>query len=82
MVLRLTFSDLDALIEQSMCFYVDDYGTKLWKCNICNKTNKDKTSIRRHMEQHFEGFQHNCLNCDFVGKTREALRRHKYRQHK
>ena len=74
--------DLDALVEQSMFQIVDDFGVKLWKCKICGKANKDKSNIRRHMEKHFDGFEQKCSECDFVGKTREGLRRHKYRYHK
>ena len=74
--------DLDALVEQSMFQFVDDFGVKLWKCKICGKANKDKSNIRRHMEKHFDGFEQKCSECDFVGKTREGLRRHKYRYHK
>ena len=54
---------LDTLIDQSMDFIIDDHGIRYWKCKVCGKTNKDKTNIRRHMEKHVEGFQHNCENC-------------------
>ena len=65
-----------------MFLHIDDFGHKLWKCKVCGKAHKDKSNIKRHMEMHFDGFRQECDKCDFVGKTREALRRHKFRNHK
>jgi len=73
--------DLDAMIAQSMSQVVDEAGTRLWTCNLCNRTNKDKTDIRRHMEKHFKA-KHNCPQCDKQASSREALRVHIYRHHR
>ena len=75
------FTDLDAMIAQSMSQVVDEAGTRLWNCNLCNRTNKDKTDIRRHMEKHFK-VKHNCPHCDKQASSREALRVHIYRHHR
>jgi len=73
--------DLDAMIAQSMSQVVDEAGTRLWACNLCNRINKDKTDIRRHMEKHFK-VKHNCPHCDKQASSREALRVHIYRHHR
>ena len=75
------FTELDDLIAKSMSLIVDSNGFRVWNCDLCQKTNKDKTYIRRHMEIHLE-FQHQCPHCEKQVQTREALRKHVYRYHK
>merc|ERR1719481_747636 len=73
--------ELDDLIAQSMSLFVDNSGSRVWNCDLCNKTNKDKSYIRRHMEIHMQ-VQHQCPHCDKQVQTREALRKHIYRYHR
>jgi len=73
--------ELDDLIAQSMSLVVDETGLKVWTCHLCNRTNKEKQDIKRHMEIHLQ-VQHDCPHCDKQVKTREALRKHIYRYHK
>jgi len=73
--------ELDAMIAQSMSQVVDENGSRLWNCNLCNRTNKDKTDIRRHMEKHFK-VKHSCPHCEKQASSREALRVHIYRHHR
>ena len=80
--LQKSFPDLDTLIAQSMSLVVDECGNRLWKCDVCARTNKDKADIRRHMEKHFQGFEHHCPHCDKQAKSREALRKHISNYHK
>jgi len=72
---------LDDLIAQSMSQIIDETGVKLWNCDLCNRSNKSKQEIRRHMERHLE-VQHQCPHCETQVQTREALRRHISRYHK
>jgi len=74
--------DLDDLIAQSMSLVLPSTGGRLWKCEICGRTNKDKADIRRHMEKHFPGFDHRCNYCNKQAKSREALRKHIANYHK
>ena len=55
---------------------VDDFGSRVWKCEVCRKTNKDKTNIRIHVETHLEGFEHHCPLCGKQSKSRKAMRKH------
>jgi len=73
--------DLDELIAKSMSLIVDETGSRVWTCHLCNRTNKHKSDIRRHMEIHLE-IQNQCPHCDKQVQTREALRKHIYRYHK
>jgi len=73
--------ELDAMIIESMSLVTGDFG-KLWQCNICQMSNKDKTRIRRHMEKHFPGFHQICSICNRVFKSREALRVHTSVKHR
>jgi hypothetical protein len=53
-----------------------DGAGKAWACNVCGKTNKDKTKMKRHVETHVEGFIHPCPFCRKQNKSRESLRQH------
>jgi len=72
---------LDDLIAKSMSLIVDESGSRVWTCHLCNRTNKHKSDIRRHMEIHLE-IQNQCPHCEKQVQTREALRKHIYRYHK
>jgi len=73
--------ELDDLIAQSMTLVVDENGSRVWNCHFCNKTNKSKSDIKRHMEKHLQ-VQQQCPHCDKQVPSREALRIHIYRRHK
>jgi len=72
---------LDDLIANSMSLIEDEFGSRTWNCDLCNRNNKSKQDIRRHMEVHLQ-VQHQCPQCDKQVQTREALRKHIYRYHK
>ena len=74
-------AELDDLASQSMSLVVDETGQRLWSCDLCGKTNKDKYKVRRHMETHLK-LQHPCPHCDKHPPNREALRLHIARHHK
>ena len=78
----LCFADLDALIVQSMKMVVDDFGRSVWKCDVCNRTNKNKINIKNHVETHFQGFEHHCHLCGKQSKSRDAMRKHMSTYHK
>jgi len=73
---------LDDLIAQSMRTVVDDFGSRVWQCDVCNRTNKDKTNTKKHVETHFQGFEHHCTLCGKQSKSREAMRKHMANYHK
>eukprot|EP00091_Calanus_sinicus_P009101 TRINITY_DN21493_c0_g1_i1.p1 TRINITY_DN21493_c0_g1~~TRINITY_DN21493_c0_g1_i1.p1 ORF type:complete len:131 (-),score=28.83 TRINITY_DN21493_c0_g1_i1:211-603(-) len=72
---------LDDLIAESMSQILDETGSRVWNCGLCNRNNKSKQVIRRHMEIHLQ-VQHHCPHCQKQVQTREALRRHISRYHK
>jgi len=74
--------DLDMLIAQSMSLIFDESGTRVWNCDICNRSNRDKANTRIHVETHFPGFEHQCPHCEKQAPSREALRKHISRNHK
>jgi len=74
--------DLDVLIAQSMSSVFDEFGNRVWKCEVCNRTNKDKTNTSKHVETHFQGFAHHCPLCGKQSKSREAMRKHMSNYHK
>ena len=78
----MSIPELDKLVANSMSLNVDEYGCRLWMCDLCRKTNKDKQDMRRHMETHFPGFEHPCPYCDKQSKSRDALRKHISHYHK
>jgi len=73
---------LDDLIAQSMKTVVDELGNRMWKCEVCNRINKDKTNTSKHVETHFQGFAHHCPLCGKQSKSREAMRKHMSNYHK
>ena len=48
----------------------------IWTCLECGKTDNMKFHLRRHAETHLEGYEHQCLICSKVYKTRSSLKIH------
>eukprot|EP00092_Neocalanus_flemingeri_P039155 GFUD01042617.1.p1 GENE.GFUD01042617.1~~GFUD01042617.1.p1 ORF type:complete len:260 (-),score=65.84 GFUD01042617.1:49-828(-) len=65
--------ELDMLISGALA---KDPVTGEWKCTYCNKTNKNKARITRHVEVHFPGFTQQCPYCEKQLVSRNALRNH------
>ena len=72
-------TDLDTLISQSMSKSLVE-GVALWMCHLCERSSKDKSIIRHHVETHFPG-RNVCPLCGQPSKTRKALRQHMATQH-
>jgi len=70
--------DLDQMINDSMVKDAGDSG--VWRCLMCNVSNRQKARIRNHVETHFEAHQI-CPVCNQVCKSRESLRKHLARRH-
>ena len=51
------------------------------KCDFCEKTSKDKKSIRIHMDKDHLGIRHICTECNETFKTKLILKKHKNRFH-
>ena len=71
--------ELDTLISQSMSKTTVE-GVGLWVCHLCERSSKDKSIIRHHVETHFPG-RNVCSMCGQPSKTRKALRQHMASQH-
>jgi len=66
--------DLDVLISQSMSKAVE-HGVAVWRCHLCERSSKDKSIMRHHIETHYPG-QNVCQYCGQASKTRKSLRMH------
>jgi len=74
---------LDLAISNCMALVYDEVaGVKVWQCLHCNKTNKDKSAISRHVESHLDGQSHSCGVCYKTYKTRFSLKVHMTREHR
>ena len=72
-------SDLDGLISQSLSRTVVE-GVAMWMCHLCERSSKDKSIIRRHIETHFPG-ANECPYCGQQSKTRRSLQMHIWKFH-
>jgi len=74
---------LDLAISNSMALVYDEMaGAKVWQCLHCNKTNKYKSVMSRHVESHLEGHSHSCSICHKTYKTKLSLTVHMTRDHR
>jgi len=71
--------ELDSLISESMSKSLVE-GVALWMCHLCERSSKDKSIIRHHVETHFPG-RNVCPLCGQPSKTRKALKMHIATQH-
>ena len=53
-----------------------------WMCNICEKNMRFKSHAKEHVEIHFDGLSFQCQQCNFVCRSRHALRIHTTLNHK
>ena len=55
----------------------------IWRCTQCEKTNKDRRTLRKHIEaKHIDGVSRPCNRCGKALKSRNALYNHKAVYHK
>lgn len=48
----------------------------MYKCNVCNKTYKTRTTLTRHAHNHTDGPNHTCEQCGVAFARRDILNRH------
>ena len=70
--------DLDARIWE----IIDKDADGFWKCKICDKKSKKTSHLKEHAEIHFEGLAFPCSDCDYISRSRNALRVHTYKHKK
>ena len=71
------FVELDEMIALNMKRVDNDgVGLTMWQCMLCQKTNRDKTIMKHHVEIHFPQFTHPCVDCGNAYKTRRTLKLH------
>ena len=63
--------ELDTQIEQLLV----KKGV-LWECISCGKMDKQKSSLKNHIETHIEGITHACHLCNKTCSTRNSLASH------
>ena len=54
----------------------------MFRCTVCNKTEKYRANIRRHLETHLYGLSYECQICGKNFKSSESRRVHKIKSHK
>ena len=69
-------------VSQSMAQFVDDSGDRVWSCSICQKTQKRKNDMERHVETHFSSAEQICNVCGKSAKNTNALRTHMQTYHR
>ncbi|XP_023320012.1 protein tramtrack, beta isoform isoform X31 [Eurytemora carolleeae] len=57
-------------------------GKVFWQCSECVYNTNIKQVLLSHIEAHHVGSRFECPDCDYVTKTRNALRVHKSRKHR
>ena len=72
-----SFEELDQKVEES---YSKD-ATGNYACLHCTKSSKKISNIKEHVETHFDGLFFRCSFCDKTLRSRNALRKHKERNH-
>jgi hypothetical protein len=78
---RPFFAALKEQISLSMAQYVDEQGVRVWSCSVCQKKQKGKVDMERHVATHFSSEQ-NCNICGKSAKNSEALRTHMKTYHR
>jgi len=73
--------DLDEKIERNMNRIVGENGEGVfYSCGVCQRTYKDKTKMKHHIETHLDSYQI-CPICHQHCKTRRTLKTHMARAH-
>ena len=55
---------------------------ELWICKTCEKSSRDKSNMKKHVEIHIEGLSFECQLCGQTFRSRDILSNHKKRFHK
>ena len=50
-------------------------------CMACNYSSRQSIHMKEHVERHIDGLSYPCQFCDKTFRSRNSLRRHKYRFH-
>ena len=54
----------------------------IFSCNVCGKSGKDLSNMKRHTETHIDGISYPCTVCDKTFKSKNSFRVHNYSLHK
>ena len=75
-----SFEDVKAKIYSMMekC----SEGMYIWKCMVCGKPGKDRTSMSMHIESHLEGVSYPCDKCGKSSRSSSGLSSHVAAYHK
>jgi len=74
-------SNLEEEIDKRMTRLVGEHGEGvMYSCQVCQRTYKDKTKMKHHIETHLDSFQI-CPICSQQCKTRRTLKTHIARTH-
>ena len=72
-----SMEELDQKVEESYT----KVAPGCYTCKHCDKSFKNPSHIKEHVEKHFEGLSFPCSLCDTIVRSRLALRIHSKRKH-
>ena len=68
-----TIGDLDQHIETMYTRNEDSF----FICHECDRSFKNRSHVREHVESHIEGLSFPCHSCNFIARSRLISRKHK-----
>ena len=72
---KMMYNDIEGIDKM----VVKDGNT--YKCGICERSSRDRSNVRRHVETHVDGLSYPCTYCSKTLKTKNAHYMHIIRNH-
>ena len=63
-------------IEQKINENIEARDDGNFRCKVCNRINKNRSTMGHHIESHMEGVEFGCLMCDQKFRSRHYLSKH------
>ena len=63
-------------IEQKINENIEARDDGTFRCKVCNRINKNRSTMGHHIESHMEGVEFGCLMCDQKFRSRHYLSKH------
>ena len=63
-------------VEKKFVELIEKEEDGLYRCTVCEKKNKHRTGMKRHLETHLSGLSYDCSQCGNSFRSSSALRSH------